>query len=158
TGLLRLGIKTTADVTVTKMVLTDNNSSAKLWGKFKVTAPSDGGLEYVEDGDNTLTVNLGSGVALNSSTYTYFFFCLPAGTLAGGFTVDMESANGDVAKIEYTSTDKVTELNIGKALNADDVMFLNPISVLNGFTQKEGIWSDPSSELNGFTNKSGAWN
>lgn len=124
TGLLRIGIKTTEAVTVTKMVLTDNNSTAKLWGKFKVTATSDNGLEYVSGGDNTLAINLGSGVALNSADYTYFFFCLPAGTLAGGFTVDMETANGDVAKIDYTGIDKKTELNVGKPYDAEGVEFV----------------------------------
>lgn len=126
TGLLRIGIKTTEAVTVTKMVLTDNNSTAKLWGKFKVTATSDGELEYMEGGDNTLAINLGSGVALNSSTYTYFFFCLPAGTLAGGFTVDMESADGKLASIGYIGNEIITELNVGKPYDAEGVEFVVP--------------------------------
>lgn len=155
TGLLRLGVKTTANVTVTKMVLTDKNSSAKLWGKFKVTA-TDNGLEYVSGGDNTLTVNLGSGVALNSADYTYFFFCLPAGTLAGGFTVDMETANGDVAKIDYTGTDKKTELNVGKPYDAEGVEFVAPKSILDEMTENDGVWKDLS-ELEGVTEKDGTW-
>ncbi|MCQ2336767.1 MAG: hypothetical protein MJ010_06285 [Paludibacteraceae bacterium] len=157
TGLLRLGIKTTADVTVTKMVLTDKNSSSKLWGKFQVTAPSDNGLEYESGGDNTLTINLGSGVALNTTEYTYFFFCLPVGTLAGGFTVDMETANGDVAKIDYTGTDKKTELNVGKPYDAEGVEFVAPTSVLDEMAEKDGEWKDPSSELDGVTEKDGNW-
>lgn len=147
TGLLRLGIKTTADVTVTKMVLTDNNSTAKLWGKFKVTA-TDSGLEYVEGGDNTLTINLGSGVALNSSTYTYFFFCLPAGTLAGGFTVDMESADGKLASIGYIGNEIITELNVGKPYDASGVKFVVPTTgeayatAVGGNVKWVQLWKD----------------
>ncbi len=157
TGLLRLGIKTTDNVTVTKMILTDKNGSAKLWGTFKVTEASTKGLEYVSGGDNTLTVNLGSGVALNATDYTYFFFCLPAGTLAGGFTVDMESADGKLASIGYIGDKMATELNVGKPYDASGVKFVTPTSILDGMTEKDGEWKDPSSELEGVTEKDRNW-
>ena len=158
TGLLRVGIKVVSPTTVTSMVLKDKNSDAELWGRFGMNGmgpivPDSEGT----GGDNTITMDLGDGVALNSDTYTYFFFCLPAGTLAGGFTVDMETANGDVAKIDYTGTDKKTELNVGKPYDADGVEFVAPTSVLDEMSEKDGEWKDPTSELDGVTEKDGNW-
>ncbi len=113
TGMLRLGIKNaTGDINIKSMTLIDNNCDSKLWGTFKITALSTTGLEYVEGGDNTITMNLGNGVDLNSDTYTYFYFCLPVGTLAGGFTVNMVDADNNPITLECTAT--TMEFNIGK--------------------------------------------
>ncbi|MCQ2360253.1 MAG: hypothetical protein MJ009_02075 [Paludibacteraceae bacterium] len=113
TGMLRLGIKNaTGDVNIKSMTLIDNNCDSKLWGTFKITALSTTGLEYVEGGDNTITMNLGNGVALNADTYTYFYFCLPVGTLASGFTVNMVDADNNPITLECTAT--TMEFNIGK--------------------------------------------
>lgn len=140
TGLLRIGIKTTEAVTVTKMVLADKISTAKLWGTFSITALASQGLDYESGGDNTLTMNLGDGVELNSEDYTYFFFCLPVGALEEGFTLDMESADGKLAKIDYTGAEVATELNVGKPYNAEGVDFKTPVSVLDNMPKEDGAW------------------
>ncbi|MCQ2361383.1 MAG: hypothetical protein MJ009_07925, partial [Paludibacteraceae bacterium] len=63
---------------------------------------------------------------LSSSGFTYFFFCLPANTLASGFTIEMEDADGKTATIDYTGTDKKVEQGKGKTLEVPDVEFKEP--------------------------------
>ncbi len=131
TGMLRVGVqlKSGTSATVKSMVLTDKNSSAKLWGKFKITAATSPQalVKDGEDGDNTMTISLPEvGFELSSSKYTYFYFCLPVGTLASGFTIDMEDADGKTAQIDYTIDGKKTELGVGKALEQSGVEFKLP--------------------------------
>ncbi|MCQ2370168.1 MAG: DUF1566 domain-containing protein [Paludibacteraceae bacterium] len=130
-GLLRVGIKVTSPTTVTSMVLKDKNSNAKLWGKYVVVLYQISRVSaYLGQGGASLTMDLGDGVALNTSTYTYFFFSVPALTepgnvqaLSSGFTIEMEDADGKTAIIDYTGTDKKVEQGKGKTLEVDDVEF-----------------------------------
>ncbi|MCQ2361401.1 MAG: fibrobacter succinogenes major paralogous domain-containing protein, partial [Paludibacteraceae bacterium] len=133
-GLLRVGIKVTSPTTVTSMVLKDKNSNAKLWGKYVVVLYQISRVSaYLGQGGASLTMDLGDGVALNTSTYTYFFFSVPALTepgnvqaLSSGFTIEMEDADGKTAIIDYTGTDKKVEQGKGKTLEVDDVEFVTP--------------------------------
>lgn len=128
TGLLRVGIKVVSPTTVTSMVLKDKNSDAELWGRFGMNGmgpikPDSEGT----GGDNTITMDLGSGVDLSSSDFTYFFFCLPANTLASGFTIEMVDKDGLDAVIDYTEADKKVEQGVGKTLEVEDVAFITSI-------------------------------
>ncbi|MCQ2361404.1 MAG: hypothetical protein MJ009_08040, partial [Paludibacteraceae bacterium] len=124
-GLLRVGIKVTSPTTVTSMVIKDKNSSAKLWGTFGLWEAYM--MKHIsDDGDNTLTMDLGSGVELGTSDYTYFFFSLPDGALANGFTIEMEDLEGKTAIIDYSNTDKKVLVGKGKTLEVDDVEFVTP--------------------------------
>ncbi len=131
TGMLRLGVKLKSgsdNIVVKSMILKDKQTYKKLWGHYTYNITFDG-IEPIhgdESGDNTMTMNLGNGVELNSSSFTYFYFCLPKETLLEGFTVEMEDANGKVATIDYTGTDKAMEQNKGKTYEAAGVEFKIP--------------------------------
>ncbi|MCQ2351784.1 MAG: hypothetical protein MJ003_07445 [Paludibacteraceae bacterium] len=156
TGMLRVGIKSAEEATITKMVLKDKVSSFKLWGTYRFTPTSTNGLEYVSGGDNAMELKLGAGVKLKSSDYTYFYFCLPVGALATGLTVDLEDSNGRVGKIDYAETDKVMVLNHGKTLIVENVEFKTQRDELNCMTLEEGVWMETNSMPN-FVEENGSW-
>lgn len=94
-------------ITLTKIVLTSNTASDKLWGTCTTVISTTGEdptstITNDDEGKNTITLDCGS-VTLNSSTPTYFCIIVPPGTLASGFTVAMY--NGSV-KIDERSTNK----------------------------------------------------
>ncbi len=150
TGMLRLGVKLKSgsdNIVVKSMILKDNQTYKKLWGLYTYNRTLDG-IEYLKDGggDNTMTIDLGNGVELNSNSFTYFYFCLPTETLLEGFTVEMEDADGKVATIDYTGTDKAMEQGKGKTYEAAGVEFKIPttgyaeVSSSAGITDGKVMW------------------
>ena len=75
-------------LTVTSVKLTSLNTNDKLWGVFSADCTSSNPLPtYVSGGDNILTLDCGTGVALDATVPTDFYFMVPPGTLESGFTV-----------------------------------------------------------------------
>ena len=75
-------------LTVTSIKLTSKDESDKLWGVFTADcSSSDPVPTHVGGGDNTITLDCGTGVFCGGSNGKDFYFMLPPGTLESGFTV-----------------------------------------------------------------------
>ena len=87
---------------VTSVKLTSLNTNDKLWGVFSADCTSTNPLPtYVSGGDNILTLDCGTGVALDATVPTDFYFMVPPGTLESGFTVT--AYNGTTVLYEETA-------------------------------------------------------
>ena len=136
-GLLRL--KFTGSTLVRKIVVTDNNTSSILWGtgRFSISSNTVGevSLSNEESTRNELTLNLNEGVTLGSNP-TVFYFVVPAGAFAQGFTCTLyDSAGG---KINEITTD--TDCTIRRG-HITDMSSLNPEPVL--FSGGKGTEAEP---------------
>ncbi len=111
-GVLKLDLKGTG--VVDHIVLTDNNTNAKLRGEATVTVSAVGATPSVTSdcitpvGDpgnkNELKLTCGTGVELNKNTATSFYFVVPVGTLGtNGFTVDVYNANDEKYTIDKSN-------------------------------------------------------
>lgn len=126
-GILRVGLKVKSGTNkVTSMMIKDRNCTSILWGTFSIDSNSLYGIEHVSNGDNTLMMDLGEGVTLNSSEYTYFYFCLPVGSLADGFLLYMTDEDGKKYILDYESSDKVVVLGAGKTVE-QTIEFVTPV-------------------------------
>ena len=92
------------NITLTRIVLTSNNSSDKLWGTCTTTISTSGGAptSTMSGGSNSITLDCGT-VTLDPVTPKYFCIIVPPGTLASGFTVAM-----------YNGSDKINEISTNK--------------------------------------------
>ena len=92
------------NITLTRIVLTSNNSSDRLWGTCTTTISTSGGAptSTMAGGSNSITLDCGT-VTLDPVTPKYFCIIVPPGTLASGFTVAMYNGNN---KINEKSTNK----------------------------------------------------
>ena len=99
----------TGSQTVTRLVLTSNNTADHLSGVF--TADYNNGeptLTCTTGNGNSITLDCGEGVALDATTATDFIIMVPAGSLANGFK--LEAYNGEEKVFEKTN-----DANLGES-------------------------------------------
>ncbi|MCQ2336984.1 MAG: hypothetical protein MJ010_07395 [Paludibacteraceae bacterium] len=111
-SLFELGLKAkTGTPTVVKIELIGNNGE-NLAGDFTVDASVSGQptAAYSANGATTLTINCGEyssgkyqGIALNASSYTYFYISIPAGVFTSGFTAVLTATDGKTAEVTTTA-------------------------------------------------------
>ncbi len=114
------------NLTVTRLVLTSNNTADHLSGVF--AADYNNGqptLSYTSGGTNSITLDCGAGVTLDATTATDFTIMLPAGSLANGFK--LEVYNGESKVFEKTNdatlgADFISRSAIKKVNNALEVV------------------------------------
>lgn len=150
-GVLKLDLKGTG--TVSYIVLKDNNTSAKLRGEATVTVSAVGATPSVTSdcitpvGDsgnkNELKLTCGTGVELNKSTATSFYFVVPVGTLGtNGFIIDVYNANDEYYRIDKSNiSGNIIQRAIISTLAVEDVEVpeVTPTGALSGkFSVAEG--------------------
>lgn len=84
-------------------------ANERICGPFNVTDGKN--VAFIEDGGNTLTLNCGSGVALNQYDSTNFFIFLPPGTYSEGMVITITGT--DPEKLPYVRT-TVTEASVDR--------------------------------------------
>lgn len=116
-------------LTVSKITLT-SNTSEMLCGTAQLTMTGDDfdmtpALGTLSDGSNHITLNCGSGVQLDGTTPTMFYFVLPANTLNSGFNV----------KLTFTNAEELN-LNAGPGNNTliqrNKIKFMMPLDAETG--------------------------
>ena len=113
-------------LTVTRLVLTSNNTADNLSGVFSADYNSGGPTLTCTTGNgNSITLDCGAGVALDATTATDFTIMLPAGSLANGFK--LEAYNGESMVFEKTNNanlgaDFISRSAIKKVSNALEVV------------------------------------
>ena len=96
-------------LTVTRLVLTSNNTADNLSGVF--SADYNNGeptLTCTTGNGNSITLDCGTGVTLDATTATDFTIMVPAGSLANGFK--LEAYNGEEKIFEKTN-----DANLGES-------------------------------------------
>ena len=150
-GVLKLDLKGTG--VVDHIVLTDNNTNAKLRGEATVTVSAVGATPSVTSdcitpvGDpgnkNELKLTCGTGVELNENTATSFYFVVPVGTLGtNGFIIDVYNANDEYYRIDKSNiSGNIIQRAIISTLAVEDVEVpeVTPTGALSGkFSVAEG--------------------
>lgn len=116
-------------LTVSKITLT-SNTSEMLCGTAQLTMTGDDfdmtpALGTLSDGSNHITLNCGSGVQLDGTVPTMFYFVLPANTLSSGFNV----------KLTFTNAEELN-LNAGPGNNTliqrNKIKFMMPLDAETG--------------------------
>jgi len=99
-----LQFSVTGDEVVQSIVLTvkDENKTLNGTATVRVDYEEEPQLTMSGGGSNSLILNC-NGVALNKQTPTAFYFVIPAGFYAGGFSLIISTLHGDVVK--NTSSD-----------------------------------------------------
>jgi len=114
-GLLKLTVKGTA--TVSKIELKSSDSGEYLAGNANIShdygRTEDGTFSWVSELSNKLTLDCGEGVVL-SEAGTDFFFYVPCGSLANGFSVIVYDSEG-------TSMTKTALPNKANAIERSDI-------------------------------------
>ena len=136
-----LHIKLTGTSKVKKLVISDNNPQYKLWGNCRLAVNQDNStvgdvqISNTETGANTLTLTCPEAVTLSEEA-TSFYFVVPAGAFAKGFTCVLYDTNNAPIKSLTTETDcKIVRGRIS------DMQAINPESVL--FSGGEGTKANP---------------
>ena len=102
-------IQLTGSDTITKITLRGNDGEQLAgdvkfyYEDFRLEPLPQGGLiigEYIE----TITLDCGNGVTLDAETPTDFYFVVAPQTFDGGFTVDIEAADGTIMTKSTTKT------------------------------------------------------
>ena len=98
---------------VKSITLKSNMSDEMLWGTGTVTFDSDGipSLSDLASGGSTLTLDCGSVKLGTSESPTVFYFVVPSGTLAGGFTVTVTDTDDKPILIKAAKADTDTKAN-----------------------------------------------
>lgn len=138
-GLLR--IKLTGTASVKKLVISDNNPDFKLWGTCRLAVKQDDNtlgdvqISNTEQGANTLTLTCPEAVTLSAEA-TSFYFVVPAGAFAKGFTCVLYDSNNAAVKSLTTETDCKIQRGC-----ISDMQAIDPESVL--FSGGEGTKANP---------------
>lgn len=126
-GVLKLDLKGTG--VVDHIVLTDNNTNAKLHGTATVSVSAQGATPSltsasITDGRNDLKLTCGDGVELNENTATSFYFVVPVGTLGtNGFIIDVYNANDEYYRIDKSNiSGNIIQRAIISTLAVEDVV------------------------------------
>ena len=131
------------NMTVTKVVLTSKNTNDKLWGTCTTTISASGGAptSAMAGGSNSITLECGSGVTLQSANPTYFCIIVPPGTMASGFTVEMYNGNTKLNEVSTTTNANIRRNVISKTGNItvtepepEPVFTEKPFTVASGRT------------------------
>lgn len=97
-GLLELKLHSTKANCNIASITIKSKTDENLWGSGAIHFQGDTPiLGTLSGGGNTLTLNCGNHpMSTNSGSPSYFYFVLPANTLAGGFDITVTDANGGV--------------------------------------------------------------
>lgn len=133
-GCLKLQLKGTASIA---SISVTGNSNEILCGAASVTAatgvvPS---INLTDESAKTVTLDCGSGVALNSSTATPFVIALPPVTMTGGFTVVVRDTEGKEMEIKTTKSQTIVRSKILKMpeVNYEGVLTSQkPVNAISG--------------------------
>lgn len=112
-GGLKLQLKGTA--TIASIKVTGNNNEI-LCGDAEVTVAfgSTPAINLTETSANTVTLDCGAGVALNSETVTPFIIALPPMTMTGGFTVIVTDTEGKQMEISTSKSQAISRSSLLK--------------------------------------------
>jgi len=122
-GVLKLTVVGTG--TVSKIVVIDNESSAKLWGTLAVTLDydskgfSDATLTNTGSDANKLTLNCSSPITLDATIPTEFHFVLPDGVFTKGFTIEFYDSSSKLLK--SIVTEKKIDISHSKICKLSDL-------------------------------------
>ncbi len=167
-SLFELGLKAKEGTPkVVKIELIGNNGE-NLAGDFTVDASVSGQptAAYSANGATTLTINCGEyssgkyqGIALNASSYTYFYISIPAGVFTSGFTAILTAADGKTAEVTTTADLHKDAAKITK-FGADNIEFKEPLpkdacgNVYNTVKIGEQVWLKENMRCNKYDTKS----
>lgn len=105
-----LEIKLCGTAKVSKIELTDNNSSAMLWGNLSLTIDGNHGTDRqnlsVSGGNNKAYLLYNNPVQLSEGTTTSFYFSLPANTLSDGFSINIYDEDSNIVGGRSTVNDQ----------------------------------------------------
>jgi len=112
-GGLKLQLKGTASIA--SISVTGNNNEI-LCGAANVTVSTSNipSINLTDASAKTVTLDCGTGVALNTSTATSFVIALPPMTMTGGFTVVATDTEGKQMEIKTTKSQTITRSNLLK--------------------------------------------
>lgn len=130
-GFLKLSLKSDKECTVQNITLTAADNE-KLWGKGTVSFDTNDNpvLGTLSNGGSSITLDCsGKGVVLNTTTPVDFYFMVPAGTLAKGFTVK-------VTDTKARSWSKTAPANTDNQIMRSKI---RPMPVLTAETKLEGV-------------------
>ena len=118
-GSLRLRLN--GHTAVSKIVLADKDPSFPLWGECALTVSESGVSAEWKNSDarrNEITLTLDKSVTLASSNATDFYFAVPAGAFAKGYTCTIYDATGAVATT--LSEDKACKVEVNSILTVEN--------------------------------------
>lgn len=112
-GGLKLQLKGTA--TIASITVTGNNDEI-LCGDAEVTVSTESNpsINLADAAAKTVTLDCGTGVALDSETATSFIIALPPITMTGGFTVVVTDTEGKEMEIKTTRSQTINRSNLLK--------------------------------------------
>lgn len=143
-GYLRLKLSSESSITVSKIVLSTKGTE-KIWGTFSADATGEAPVAVKtadEDGGTSITLDCGTGVALSTSE-TAFYFVVPVGAFADGFTAEVWNNHGKVVKVLSSTGAKTIERKKVKAIKNQEVAWLPA-----GYTEAAYIVSNGTNCIN----------
>ena len=111
-GALKLQLKGTSMV---KSITLKGNSDEKLSGDAVVSVYPDGSfptLNFANNATNTITLDCGNGVQLNSGQATAFIIAVPPVGFENGFTVTVTDLDGDKAELSTNKANPIVRSKI----------------------------------------------
>lgn len=123
-GLLEIKLSGTSKVG--KIILTGNNQNEMLWGDFTLRMDGTQGTNSqslsVSNGSNETILNFSTPVQLSEGSTRSFYFVLPSGSLASGFTIDVyDGANNLVCTQPTSRNQSITRSRIRSMNTIADV-------------------------------------
>ncbi len=120
-GVLKLIL--TGEGLVKSIKVKDNDKEVKLNGTFTVYSASDEvAVKLWNNGTNSITLDCGNGVALDSNKDTEFWFVVPQGAFKQGFEVFITSTDGKIAEFSTTNDNSIVAGQI-KPMPTKEVVF-----------------------------------
>lgn len=110
-GGLKLQLKGTATIASISMI---GNKNEALYGEAELTfsANSNPAINLSNITSKAVTLDCGSGVALNSETGISFIIALPPVTLSNGFTITVTDTEGKIMKISTSDSQTITRSSL----------------------------------------------
>ncbi|MCQ2336978.1 MAG: hypothetical protein MJ010_07365 [Paludibacteraceae bacterium] len=120
-GVLKLNL--TGEGLVKSIKVKDNDNEVKLNGTFTVYPASDEvAVKLWNNGTNSITLDCGNGVALDSNKDTEFWIVVPQGAFKQGFEVFITSTDGKVAEFSTANDNSIFAGQI-KPMPTKEVVF-----------------------------------
>lgn len=137
-GYLRLKLSVVSgDAAIIGKIVLRTKGNEKICGTFMVDADDTTPVAIKtaeDDGDTSITLDCGAGVALSYSTPTTFHFVVPAGAFADGFIAEVYSVQGHLIKTLSSTNGKTIVRNNIKAIKDQKLNWIPA-----GYTEMEYI-------------------
>lgn len=130
-GVLKLQL--TGNQTVSSIALMDNDPNSNLWGTATLSAANfSNGISNtnISNGGHIIVLDCPNGVQLSQEESTPFYFVVPAGAFANGFTATVYTTDKNYKDISTTKSQTITKNSI-KAMKAVKVEATETLEEVN---------------------------